>query len=67
VRRVRNVTAKAWRFAGEMEEISATFAEAGMPGEFHAAAADVYRRITDFKDAASTPPLEEVLTALLSR
>jgi 3-hydroxyisobutyrate dehydrogenase-like beta-hydroxyacid dehydrogenase len=65
--RVRNVTAKAWRFAGEMDEISETFSEAGMPGGFHAAAADVYRRIAGFKDAPSTPLLEEVLIALLSQ
>ena len=63
--RVRRVTAKAWRFAGEMEEISSTFSEAGMPGRFHAAAATIYRRIADFKDAPSTPSLENVLTALI--
>jgi 3-hydroxyisobutyrate dehydrogenase-like beta-hydroxyacid dehydrogenase len=65
VRRVRGVTAKAWRFAGEMDEISATFSQAGLPGDFHAAAATVYRRMAGFKDAPSTPPLEEVLAALM--
>ncbi len=65
VDRTRRVTAKAWRFAGEMEEISTTFAEAGLPGGFHAAAAEVYRRIAHLKDAPSTPLLEEVLTALV--
>jgi len=63
--RVRRVTAKAWRFAGEMEEISSTLSEAGMPGDFHAAAATIYRRIAGFKDAPSTPSLESVLTALI--
>ena len=63
--RVRRVTAKAWRFVGEMEEISSTFSEAGVPGDFHAAAATIYRRIADFKDAPSTPSLENVLTALI--
>ena len=63
--RVRTVTAKAWRFAGEMEEISATLAGAGIPGGFHGAAADIYRRIAHFKGAAETPLLEEVLEALL--
>ncbi len=63
--RVRQVTAKAWRFAGEMDEISATFEEAGVPGGFHAAAADLYRRMAHFKDAPSTPVLEEVLAALV--
>lgn len=62
--RVRGVTAKAWRFAGEMEEIAATFAAAGLPGEFHLAAAELYRRIAHFKDAPVTPELEAVLAAL---
>jgi 3-hydroxyisobutyrate dehydrogenase-like beta-hydroxyacid dehydrogenase len=63
--RVRNVTAKAWRFAGEMAEIAATFREAGLPGEFHAAAEIIYRRIAGFKDAPATPALEEVLERLV--
>ena len=63
--RAQRVTAKAWRFAGEMDEISATFSQAGMPGDFHAAAGVIYRRIAAFKDAPSTPPLEDVLAALL--
>jgi len=62
--RVRNVTAKAWRFVGEMDEIAATFRDAGQPGEFHAAAGEVYRRIAHFKDAPETPELEVVLAAL---
>jgi len=64
VQRVRGVTAKAWRFAGEMEEIAATFRAAGLPDGFHLAAADLYRRIAHFKDAAATPAIEEVLSAL---
>jgi 3-hydroxyisobutyrate dehydrogenase-like beta-hydroxyacid dehydrogenase len=64
-RRVRGVTTKAWRFAGEMEEIAATFEGTGMPGGFHAAAAEVYRRIAGFKDAREVPSLADVLTALL--
>ena len=63
--RVRGVTAKAWRFVGEMEEIAATFERSGMPRGFHDAAAEVYRRIADFKDASDVPSLVEVLKALL--
>jgi 3-hydroxyisobutyrate dehydrogenase-like beta-hydroxyacid dehydrogenase len=63
--RVRRVTAKAWRFAGEMDEIASTLRAAGLPGEFHAAAASVYRQLADFKSARTTPALEEVLAALL--
>ncbi len=62
---VRGATAKAWRFEGEMREISSTFEEAGVPGGFHAAAASIYSRIAEFKDAPSTPSLESVLTALM--
>jgi 3-hydroxyisobutyrate dehydrogenase-like beta-hydroxyacid dehydrogenase len=64
--RVRRVTAKAWRFAGEMDEIAATFAGTGVPGEFHAAASILYRRIAHFRDAPSLPPLEAVLAALIT-
>jgi len=63
--RVRNVTAKAWRFSGEMAEIAATFRGAGLPGEFHAAAEMIYRRLAGFKDAPATPSLEEVLKTLI--
>ena len=64
--RVQRVTRKAWRFAGEMDEISSTMRSAGLPGGFHEAAASIYRRITGFKDAAILPELEEVLEALLA-
>lgn len=48
-RRVMRTTAKAWRFAGEMEEIAATFDEVGLPGGFHQAAADVFRRMANLE------------------
>lgn len=63
--RVRRETAKAWRFSGEMDEISATFESAGLPGGFHAAASEVYRRLAGFKDVESFPDLDEVLNALI--
>lgn len=64
MRQARGVTVKAWRFVGEMEEISATFEEAGMPGGFHQAADDVYRRLAKFRGRTETPTLSEVLQAL---
>jgi 3-hydroxyisobutyrate dehydrogenase-like beta-hydroxyacid dehydrogenase len=63
--RVRRVTAKAWRFAFEMDEIAATMEGAGLPGGFHQAAGDLYRRLSAYKDAPDLPPLDEVLAALL--
>lgn len=62
--RVRSTAAKAWRFEGEMLEIADTLEAAGMPGEFHRAAAEVYRRIAPLKDADSPVPLEAILDAI---
>jgi 3-hydroxyisobutyrate dehydrogenase-like beta-hydroxyacid dehydrogenase len=39
----RAASAKGWRWAGEMDEIAATFEAAGAPAGFHQAAAEVYR------------------------
>jgi len=58
--------AKAWRFAGEMEEIADTFAGAGLPDGFHRAAAEIFRRWSEFKDVVEPPALDEALAALLA-
>jgi 3-hydroxyisobutyrate dehydrogenase-like beta-hydroxyacid dehydrogenase len=44
-------TPKAWRWVEEMREISAALEAVGQPGEFHQAAARVYERLAEFKDA----------------
>ena len=61
----RRVTSKAWRFAGEMDEIAETFEAGNLPGGFHRAAGDIYRRLARFKESQSPPPLDEVLAAML--
>jgi 3-hydroxyisobutyrate dehydrogenase-like beta-hydroxyacid dehydrogenase len=65
--RVRHVTAKAWRFEGEMEEIASTFAGVGLPRGFHLASAEIYHRMAEFKEAPKTPELDIVLKALLHK
>jgi hypothetical protein len=50
-----------------MEEISRTFKDAGAPDGFHIAAADIYNRLSRFKDAKTPPQLEEILEALRGR
>ena len=55
---------KAWRFVGEMHEIAATFEAAGLPGGFHRAAAEVYERLAEFKDAPEPPTAEAVADRL---
>jgi 3-hydroxyisobutyrate dehydrogenase-like beta-hydroxyacid dehydrogenase len=67
IRRVTRVTAKAWRFEGEMKEIAETFQEAGLPTEFHKAAAEIYRRMSDFKDSTESPSLQDIIKVLLAR
>jgi len=63
--RATRVTAKAWRFEGEMHEIASTFQEAGLPNGFHEAAAEIYNRLAEFKDSSQPPVLDDVLSALL--
>lgn len=52
---------KAWRFAGEMYEISSAYEAVGLPGEFHEAAADLYERLSGLKDVSVSQSVEEVL------
>lgn len=63
---VRGNARKGWRFVGEMDEIAATFAAAGLPDGFHRAAAEVYQRLARYKDASEPPPLAEVAGVLAS-
>lgn len=58
---------KAWRFAPEMDEIARTFAGAGLPPEFHQAAAEIYRSLASYKDADPGPPLADVIATLLEQ
>ena len=59
------VSRKAWRFTGEMAEISNTMASAGLPSGFHAAAGELYAALADFKDG-NEPSLEQILATLLA-
>jgi 3-hydroxyisobutyrate dehydrogenase-like beta-hydroxyacid dehydrogenase len=63
-KRIQANAPKAWRFVGEMEEISRTFREAGTPGEFHAGAADIYARLAKFKGPGTPPTFDEIIAAL---
>ena len=62
---VEGIIRKAWRFTGEMEEIAATFEHVGVTGEFHEAAKHLYEKLVQYKDAAETPPQQEILEALV--
>jgi 3-hydroxyisobutyrate dehydrogenase-like beta-hydroxyacid dehydrogenase len=61
---VAGTARKAWRFVGEMEELAASFAAAGVPEQFHNAGAEVYRRLAPWKDAPAPPSVAEALKAL---
>ena len=63
-KRAADSALKAWRFVGEMHEIAATFAESGLPGGFHAAAAEIYERLAPFKGRTEPPGLSDVLDTL---
>jgi 3-hydroxyisobutyrate dehydrogenase-like beta-hydroxyacid dehydrogenase len=57
---------KAWRFVGEMKEIASTFEAVGLPGGFHRAAAEVYEKLSSFKDASESPSVDAVADRLVS-
>ena len=65
VRAAGAVAPKAWRFAGEMEEIASTLEEAGLPNGFHRAAAEAYVRLAGFRGEPEGVAVEEVVAALL--
>ncbi len=54
---------KAWRFAGELDEIAKAFASHDLPDGFATAASDVYQRLAQFKDVSGTT-LQDVINAL---
>jgi hypothetical protein len=60
--------AKGWRWVAEMEEIAASMAAAGLPPEFHQAAAEIFDRAShaDEPSAGVAPGagLDTVLSAL---
>jgi len=58
-----NNAAKAWRFAGELEEIADSFAASGLPDGFGRAASDVYERLGRFQNTPDVT-LDAVLAAL---
>jgi 3-hydroxyisobutyrate dehydrogenase-like beta-hydroxyacid dehydrogenase len=58
--------AKAWRFTGEMHEVSKTFADDRLPPGFHAAAAELYQALGPFKDKWDVT-LEEALELLAGK
>jgi 3-hydroxyisobutyrate dehydrogenase-like beta-hydroxyacid dehydrogenase len=60
----RDNARKAWRFVGEMEEIAATFEAAGLPGGFHQACGEIYRRLAEFKDAPTPPAMTDLVEPL---
>jgi hypothetical protein len=65
-RDVSGSIAKAWRFTGEMHEVSKTFADDNLPPGFHAAAAELYEALAPFKDKWDVT-LEEALELLVHR
>jgi 3-hydroxyisobutyrate dehydrogenase-like beta-hydroxyacid dehydrogenase len=62
----QSAAAKGWRWVGEMGEISASLAEAGLPGGFHQAAAEIFGRPARDSSAGRTEEtVHTVLDALL--
>jgi 3-hydroxyisobutyrate dehydrogenase-like beta-hydroxyacid dehydrogenase len=63
-REISRAAPKAWRFTSEMHEIAATFEDAGLPPQFHQAAADIFHRLENFKGREEFS-VNDVLATLL--
>jgi 3-hydroxyisobutyrate dehydrogenase-like beta-hydroxyacid dehydrogenase len=64
-RAARAAVTKGWRWVGEMDEIAACMAGAGLPDGFHQAAAEIYRRSPRiFGPADGDQAVEAVLAAV---
>jgi len=58
----RSAVGKGWRWVGEMEEIAASYAAAGLPEGFHHAAAEIYERAS--ADPSDDATMERILAAI---
>jgi 3-hydroxyisobutyrate dehydrogenase-like beta-hydroxyacid dehydrogenase len=63
-RAAQSTAAKAWRWSGEMDEIAATLAAAGLPDGFHRAASEVFDRIGNELDPDDLELLVHLLETL---
>lgn len=61
-----SVAGRAWRWVDEMLEIARTFEDAGLPGGSAVAAAQLFGRLSGFKDVDSAPSLDELVAATWS-
>jgi 3-hydroxyisobutyrate dehydrogenase-like beta-hydroxyacid dehydrogenase len=60
-RAAQSAAAKGWRWDGEMTEIAASMAAAGLPDGFHLAAAEIFRRVP----RAGSATVDQVLAAIM--
>ncbi len=56
--------AKAWRWISEMEEIALTYQSTGLPEGFFLPAAQLYRRLEQYKDDSTQPSIAKVAAQL---
>ena len=66
VQAARSATAKGWRWVGEMDEIAATHAAAGLPNGFHRAAGEVFGRAPRLAPSADPDEALELVLAVLA-
>jgi 3-hydroxyisobutyrate dehydrogenase-like beta-hydroxyacid dehydrogenase len=60
----REVRSKAWRWVAEMNEIEHTLETVGLPGGFHAAAAEIYTRMSAAEGLPEHAQTAQIVAAL---
>ena len=61
----QSAAAKGWRWTGEMTEIAASMAAAGLPDGFHQAAADIFRRSGPAAASGTQRDTEQIVQLIL--
>lgn len=64
VEELQRIAGRAWRWEYEMLQIADTLRSAGMPDGSHLAAAEIYARLSGFKDLDNPPDWQALLDAL---
>ncbi len=60
----RTAAKKAWRFSGEMREIASTMQSANLPDQFHIGAAELYERLSEFRQGSELPGVDQIMAKL---
>lgn len=64
MKNIQRIAGRAWRWEPEMHEIADTLASRSLPDGFHRAAAELFKRMSEFKDCEHEPDWSLIVQAI---